>query len=301
VPGGYLGAITSRTGFFLGQSADWRERVLLRLYRPLALADLGAGVLDAMVETAAYVLRSLTEDERRALTVGLAERLGEVGADKSGRFTRVGYQKAFGRKRHQAEQELAWLEADGFVVRIPGEVSLTTGKTGPDRFKVAGKTVRDAGRAGAAPPVNLTCLRLLAGRTNDAKQEAMNVVLADPTDKRRFAVNPEDFKLVPGQPFSYWVSDKIRRLFDELPAFEGDGRTAKQGLATADDFRFVRNWWEVPPGEVCRPHVHPKTFSGPYCVLKYQWFPFAKGGSCATYYADVNLVANWQQVDGPLR
>ena len=58
VPGGFLGAITSRTGFFLGQSADWRERVVLRLYRPLLLADLGMGVLNAMVETAAYCLEA---------------------------------------------------------------------------------------------------------------------------------------------------------------------------------------------------------------------------------------------------
>ena len=34
VPSGYLGIISSRTGFFLGQSEDWRTRVVLRLFRP---------------------------------------------------------------------------------------------------------------------------------------------------------------------------------------------------------------------------------------------------------------------------
>ena len=46
-PSGHLGIISSRTGFFLGQSVDWRERIVLRLYRPLLLVDLGFGVLDA--------------------------------------------------------------------------------------------------------------------------------------------------------------------------------------------------------------------------------------------------------------
>ncbi|HEY7420356.1 MAG TPA: DNA methyltransferase [Ktedonobacteraceae bacterium] len=56
-PGGKLGAITSRTGFFLTSFKLWREKLLLNEFRPVALADLGAGVLDtAMVETAAYVL-----------------------------------------------------------------------------------------------------------------------------------------------------------------------------------------------------------------------------------------------------
>jgi hypothetical protein len=56
-PGGYLGAITSRTGFFLTSFQKWREEILLREAQIIALADLGYGVLDtAMVETAAYVL-----------------------------------------------------------------------------------------------------------------------------------------------------------------------------------------------------------------------------------------------------
>jgi len=57
-PGGYLGAITSRTGFFLTTFQKWREEILLKEARLIALADLGYGVLDtAMVETAAYVLQ----------------------------------------------------------------------------------------------------------------------------------------------------------------------------------------------------------------------------------------------------
>jgi hypothetical protein len=54
---GRVGAITSRTGFFLSSFQRWREEVLLQSAPPLVFADLGAGVLDsAMVETAAYCL-----------------------------------------------------------------------------------------------------------------------------------------------------------------------------------------------------------------------------------------------------
>lgn len=57
-PGGYLGAITSRTGFFLTSFQKWREEILLREAQLITMADLGYGVLDtAMVETAAYVLQ----------------------------------------------------------------------------------------------------------------------------------------------------------------------------------------------------------------------------------------------------
>lgn len=57
VPHGMLGAITSRTGFFLSSFQKWREEIILDTAPPLVFADLGQGVLDgAMVEVAAYAL-----------------------------------------------------------------------------------------------------------------------------------------------------------------------------------------------------------------------------------------------------
>jgi hypothetical protein len=54
---GLLGAITSRTGFFLSSFQKWREEILLKEAPPVVFADLGYGVLDsAMVEVAAYCL-----------------------------------------------------------------------------------------------------------------------------------------------------------------------------------------------------------------------------------------------------
>ncbi|WP_405045746.1 Eco57I restriction-modification methylase domain-containing protein [Pseudomonas aeruginosa] len=56
-PGGRIGAITSRTCFFLSSFQKWREEVVLGIAKPEVMADLGHGVMDdAMVEAAAYVL-----------------------------------------------------------------------------------------------------------------------------------------------------------------------------------------------------------------------------------------------------
>lgn len=55
---GRIGAITSRTCFFLSSFKAWREEVILKLTEVEALADLGLGVMDdALVEASAYVLR----------------------------------------------------------------------------------------------------------------------------------------------------------------------------------------------------------------------------------------------------
>lgn len=54
-PTGYIGTISSRSGFFLGSFEEHRKRVLIG--RLSAVLDLGLGVMhDAMVEAAAYVM-----------------------------------------------------------------------------------------------------------------------------------------------------------------------------------------------------------------------------------------------------
>ena len=70
-------------------------------------------------------------------------------------------------------------------------------------------------------------------------------------DRRIFAVRSSDFNAIPRAPVAYWMSPSIRRLFTDLPQLEGSAAEARQGLATGDDFRFVRTFWEVDPSAYC--------------------------------------------------
>lgn len=56
---GLLGAISTRTIFFLGSYLSWRQKYIIHHTYLKYMADLGMGVLDAMVETAAYVMGRL--------------------------------------------------------------------------------------------------------------------------------------------------------------------------------------------------------------------------------------------------
>lgn len=100
-----------------------------------------------------------------------------------------------------------------------------------------------------------------------------------------FLVKPSEFSAVPGSPFAYWVGAPIREVFRKFPQLEGNAGTVKQGLATADDFRFVRTRWEVDPTKIGFSPVHTGFRRG--------WVHFAKGGSFSPYYADIHLVVNW--------
>jgi hypothetical protein len=59
---GLVGCISTRTGFFIPTSEKWRSNVTDNGRRMVVCADLGYGVLDAVVETAAYVISSNKAD-----------------------------------------------------------------------------------------------------------------------------------------------------------------------------------------------------------------------------------------------
>ncbi len=267
VPAGYLGIISSRTGFFLGQSEDWRTRVVLRLFRPIALADLGSGVLDAMVEVAAYVLRNLSVAEARDLTLSLVPVLKKVERDKQDRFSLPKWQAARdGLKRHQAATELEFLEAAGFIQRCPGDII---------RYKPHWR----AAKAVIAPPEPvfspLVCIRVIA---EEDKGVALRNAIKERPHSSVFVSDPASFRVIPGTPFAYWVVPHIRETFKAMPAFESEYRMVRVGDHPGDGFRYIRLAWEVPRG-----------------VTTHDWRPYQKGGIYSPFYCDQHLVVDWDE------
>lgn len=95
-------------------------------------------------------------------------------------------------------------------------------------------------------------------------------------DDRLVVVDPSEFSRIPGAPFTYWASPAIRQSFAKFSPLGSSGRQARQGLATADDFRFIRAWWEVRTKR-----------------LSDTWYPMAKGGSFSPYASNIYLTVNW--------
>ena len=98
--------------------------------------------------------------------------------------------------------------------------------------------------------------------------------------ERRFVVDSSEFEELPGKAFSYWLSAAARALFTELPRLGSDDRVLKQGLATADDGRFIRCWWEVNTTESA--------------AVAEKWIPFIKGVDNQVAYSETKLFVNWR-------
>ncbi len=90
-----------------------------------------------------------------------------------------------------------------------------------------------------------------------------------------------DFLALPQTPLCYW----LRERFFELLAGRTLGEVADvcQGLATADDDRFVRFVWEVRPEEWARP------------LRGRRWVPFEKGGGYGKWFGHHWWVVDWER------
>lgn len=116
-------------------------------------------------------------------------------------------------------------------------------------------------------------------RLNDAhdKGAALKTLCASalPDDKVVFVRSVDELICIPGAPLAYWASTDLVRIFGRLLSFEKSGRFAGQGVATADNFRFLRLYWETSVGD------------------RDKWFGLAKGGAARSFYGDVYLCIKW--------
>ncbi|MCV5390632.1 BREX-1 system adenine-specific DNA-methyltransferase PglX, partial [Escherichia coli] len=59
-----------------------------------------------------------------------------------------------------------------------------------------------------------------------------------------YKAKSDDFKKIPGSPIAYWVSEIILQAFENGVSLKTIGDT-RQGMATSDNNRFLRLWFEV--------------------------------------------------------
>ena len=116
------------------------------------------------------------------------------------------------------------------------------------------------------------------------------VPLEFPTKNERLARSAAvDFEKIPGSPLAYWATHQQRSAFKTYPCL-GSWSPVKQGLATANNDQFVRNWHEVSIRSVGLGYADiSETCSG-----EHKWFPYNKGGDFRRWYGNAEHLVNWE-------
>ena len=113
--------------------------------------------------------------------------------------------------------------------------------------------------------------------------------IANPDCGWFFRCKTSEFTKIPGAPIAYWVSDKIRDIFSSSKPL-AEIASPKQGLATADNDRFLRQWFEASHDRIGfgMKNREEARQSGK------KWFPYNKGGEFRKWYGNQEFVVNWE-------
>ena len=106
-----------------------------------------------------------------------------------------------------------------------------------------------------------------------------------------YRASAADFKKIPGSPIAYWVSERVRQIFDEFPAI-GSVANIRAGMATGDNDKHVRLWHEVRRGNL---KFDAENAGVVWADRNYKWVPFNKGGAVRKWYGNEDYVLNYSR------
>ncbi len=98
----------------------------------------------------------------------------------------------------------------------------------------------------------------------------------------RFRVRQRDLLSSSRSAWTYWLTPRIREIFVNFPKLR-EIAEPRQGLATTDNARFVRYWWEIEP---TRPDA-------PCRASRDTWFPYVKSGRFRRWFESPRYRVNW--------
>lgn len=132
-------------------------------------------------------------------------------------------------------------------------------------------------------------VRLVDINGSEAKRLKLLAAIQNPDCGWFYRRGADTFKQTPGIPIAYWASDALLDAFGNAKQLSEYGKP-HQGLATGENARFVREWWEV---DDCK-SVYSCGSIQESIESACKWFPYNKGGDFRKWYGNNSSVVNWE-------
>ena len=123
----------------------------------------------------------------------------------------------------------------------------------------------------------------------EVQRQRVVEAITNPSVKYLYRTNQTNFGKIPGSPIAYWASQQLIRDFETgrpLSEFVDP----RQGLATADNNRFLRQWFEVAYSSI---KFDARSIEESISSNK-KWFPYNKGGAYRKWYGNYDYIVNWE-------
>lgn len=195
-----------------------------------------------------------------------------------------------GKNRYQAMiTQHAWMFLSSFEklrAKLLLKDTVNMAHLGPRAFEEIGgevvQTTSFALRNSHIPDYKGTYCRLIEPTTQQGKED---MFLAG---KNRYTAQQSNFSKIPGSPVAYWVSKRMLNDFEIGVPLETIAYP-RQGMATTNNGRFLRQWFEVSLSRIGFGLKSEEDTVG-----EHKWFPYNKGGDFRKWYGNNDYVVNFQ-------
>lgn len=126
-----------------------------------------------------------------------------------------------------------------------------------------------------------TYIRLVDFDRPQWQQPRAYCAIHDPNCVYRYRRNAKTFTQIPGTPIAYWASEAVLKAFVNCSSLS-EHAAPRQGLATGDNDRFLRSWWEV---SFCMFGLGLPSIKAAH-ESEFRWFPLTKGGFFRKWYGN---------------
>lgn len=107
-------------------------------------------------------------------------------------------------------------------------------------------------------------------------------------NEKKYNCSGKEYLAIPGTPIAYWLSHNFFSTFNAKQL--GEVLVTREGMATADNDRFLRLWFEVNMESIGFGVQNEQE-----CIdSKKKWFPYQKGGEYRKWYGNQNYLVNWE-------
>ena len=135
-------------------------------------------------------------------------------------------------------------------------------------------------------------LRLVDESTESTKRDRMREMLGSYVGSGRYHLASKSFRSLQETPLVYWLSEDARNAFKKGRPL-GEVALPRQGLATGENVRFLRYWWEV---DLRKTGFDLESIDIAHSSGK-KWFPYNKGGALKKWYGNQQLVISFDKAN----
>ncbi len=257
-PGGRLGFIAQASLLHLPTYQDLRQR-LVEQEALISVVDAGPGVFPLQtgekVNSALVVVERSSElpSENANSALVVAERSSELPSEKANSPLVVA----------ERSSELPSEKANSPLVVAERSSELPSENSDSARMRAS---------AGRIPAIFID---LTSSKDKESALRDLTGASAASFAGGIYRCDPQSFKLHPRYAFAYKCPPVVLRMVQSAERLDAHA-DVRQGLATTDNKRFVRYWWDVDPAQ-----------NG------IRWFPYVKGAGSDRWYSPILHVVNW--------